>query len=263
MSHEFRWDREHCSPFVAPFNNALVLVASTQSVRLRSWQRQERRSAEVDECLAQLLIAMAKRVHPGLAAGCRYITPADEFALTGLERAPLARAVPSVRRATGAGRIVAKGLLKEVGAPAVEHLRRLASGSPAWPAGYTGSISHDSEFAVAAVARSGDLCSVGIDVEPSLPLPAELLALVATPAERRQLDGDLLLARMLFSIKEAVYKTTHPIDGQFLDHHDVEVCLATCVARTATGYTLPLQVAIAPRVVALAAWPADSYVPTH
>jgi 4'-phosphopantetheinyl transferase EntD len=196
---------------------------------------------------------MAKLVHPTLVVGCRRIVSGDEHALTSLEAAPIAGAIASVRRASGAGRILARKLLELAGACPVEQLTRLASGAPAWPVGFVGSISHDPEFAVAAVARSDYLLSVGIDVEPRLLLPAELLELVATPTERRELGGDLLAARLLFSMKEAVYKATHPIDGHFLEHHDIEVCLATGVARTSTGVTLWLATASMPRLIAITA----------
>lgn len=162
-------------------------------------------------------------------------------------------AISAVRCATGAGRILSRTLLQLAGSRPVEHLTRLASGAPAWPTGFVGSISHDQDFAVAAVARSDDLRSVGIDIEPRLPLPADLLELVATPTERRELRGDLLAARLLFSMKEAVYKATHPIDNRFLEHHDVEVCLSTGIACTSTGYTLQLKSASKPRLIAITA----------
>jgi hypothetical protein len=65
------------------------------------------------------------------------------------------------------------------------------------------------------VAPSTALRGVGIDIEPALPLSDELLDMIATPGERRQINGDLVLARLLFCIKEATYKVTHPIDGLF------------------------------------------------
>ena len=76
-----------------------------------------------------------------------------------------------------------------------------------------GSLAHDDEFAVAAVTRAPSIRGVGIDVEPPLPLPGELLDVIATANEREQLKGDLISARLLFCMKEAVYKATYPIDG--------------------------------------------------
>jgi 4'-phosphopantetheinyl transferase EntD len=207
---------------------------------------------ESSDLLSEALGAMAGRLHRDLVTGCRQIAPADDRALSPREALPLSRAVPAVRCATGAGRIVARRLLASLGAPDPVDLARLASGAPDWPQGYTGSISHDDRFAVAALVRQDTLAAVGIDVEPPLPLPAELVEMVATPMERRQLGGDLLRARLLFSIKEAVYKATNPHDGVFLDHHDVEVCFSTRTAHTSTGRRLAFEAILAPRIVALA-----------
>ncbi|MBP1097526.1 4'-phosphopantetheinyl transferase family protein [Bradyrhizobium diazoefficiens] len=207
--------------------------------------------------LAAVLENMAQRIHLKLLVGCRRIAVEDEHALTALEIAPLADAVASVRRASGAGRILSRILLEQAGSGSIEHLTRLTSGAPAWPQGFVGSISHDPEFAVAAVARSDYLRSVGIDIEPRLPLPPELLELVATPSESHELQGDLLTARLLFSMKEAVYKATHPIDSRFLDHHDVEVCFSTGIAQTSTGHRLRVEVASTPRLLAIAAFAAQ------
>jgi 4'-phosphopantetheinyl transferase EntD len=219
---------------------------------MKSFPRQPQSEIHSDDPLFDAMSAMATRVHSELLVGCRRITPEDERALTINEAAPLSRAIPEVRCATGAGRIVARELLRSLNAPIPEDIVRLASGAPAWPQGYTGSISHDAQFAVAAVVRKEKLPAVGIDIEPPLPLPAQLLEMVATPAEQLQLDGNLLLARLLFSVKEAVYKATNPCDGIYLDHHDIEVCLATQTARTSTGLDLVFEAILAPRIVVIA-----------
>jgi 4'-phosphopantetheinyl transferase EntD len=209
---------------------------------------EEAMTARIEEALA----ALAARAHPGLRAGCRAIRTGDEEALSAAEAAPLAGAVDSVRRASGAARIVARRLLRDLGAPAPVELPRLASGAPSWPPGFVGSLAHDEAVAVAAVARSGAFPGIGIDVEPALPLPAELLDLVATPAERGDLAGDLIEARLLFCAKEAVYKATNPLDGAFLEHRDVEVRLASGTASTRTGRSLRLFLSRSPRLLALA-----------
>jgi 4'-phosphopantetheinyl transferase EntD len=88
-------------------------------------------------------------------------------------------------------------------------------------------------------------------------LEPELMDVIATPAERHQLgshqDGQEFGARLLFVAKEAIYKAVHPLDGVFLDHHDVEVDLTgrkAVVLRT--GRTVPLRLALANHIVALA-----------
>lgn len=184
--------------------------------------------------------------------GCRSIQVGDENALTPAEFKPLAGSVVAVRRASGAARIVAKQLLWEDGCPARVELVRTPSGGPTWPLGYLGSLTHDHEFAVAVISRESRTAGIGIDIEPALPLPVELLALVATDKERAALDNDLVSARLLFCMKEAVFKATHPRDGIFLDHHDVEICFRSGTATTATGHELVVGTSSWPSLVALA-----------
>jgi len=207
---------------------------------------------QVRSPLSERLDALARAAHPGLRAACRRIAAGDELALTPAELRPLERAVDKVRRASGAARIVARTLLAKLGAPPDVELPRSASRAPVWPPGFVGSLAHDDDYAAAAVARSDSLRGVGIDIEPALPLPEELLKTIATRSEMKQINGDLALARLIFCVKEAVYKATHPIDGVFLAHHDVEVSLASSVAVTRTGHRLRLHTIARPRLVALA-----------
>ena len=202
--------------------------------------------------LSDRLNVLASAAHPQLLAACREITFGDEFALTPAELLPMNRTIASVRRKSGAARIVAKTLLAKLGASAGVELPRSTSGAPEWPPDFVGSLAHDGEYAVAAVARATFIRGVGIDVEPALPLPEDLLDMVAAPGERKQLKGDLVSARLLFCIKEAVYKATNPVDGVFLEHHDVEVSLRSAVALTSTGHRLRIYTIARPRLIALA-----------
>jgi 4'-phosphopantetheinyl transferase EntD len=198
--------------------------------------------------LAARLTELAREAHPALLTGCRAITPGDEFALTDFEAASFSKSVASVRRASGAARIAARALLSQLGSAEIP---RSVSGAPCWPPTFVGSMSHDSDVAVAAVAAAAELLSVGIDVEPAQPLPPELLDLVATPFEQNKLRGDLLAARQLFCIKEAVFKACNPLDGQFLDYHDIVVQFNRSLARTRTGRALVVQTSARPRILAL------------
>lgn len=107
--------------------------------------------------------------------------------------------------------------------------------SPVWPAHLIGSISHCATFCLAAVARKGERHgAIGVDVEPAEDLPSELLDAICSPGEKAALDDKLpeerlLLARILFSAKEAVYKCQYPLTGTILDFQDLEVTFAeTC-----------------------------------
>src|ERR1051326_7940075 len=116
---------------------------------------------------------------PGIAIAHRLISPGDENALMPEERGAFARSVVSVRRASGAARIVARELLGRLGLPPAPLLRSPGE-PPTWPAGVTGSLAQDKRVAVAAVALRRDMKSVGVDVEPAEDLPAELINMVAT-----------------------------------------------------------------------------------
>jgi 4'-phosphopantetheinyl transferase EntD len=188
---------------------------------------------------------------PGIAIGHRLIMPRDEFALLPEEAGAFASSVAKVRRASGAARIVARELMPHFGSMQ-QPLPKSASGAPIWPAGIVGSLAHDSEVAVAALAKRADYAGLGVDIEPAQPLDDDFLDIVATPTERRAIAGDLLQARVLFTVKEAVYKALYPIDGVFLEHHDIEVSLALGTAIAGKGRVVPFRHAVGERIVALA-----------
>ena len=188
---------------------------------------------------------------PGLLIGHRVISPGDEDALREAEAASISSANASVRRASGAARIVARGLLAQLGHPDAQ-VPRGAGGSPVWPAELVGSLAHDDEIAVAAVGLRRDFASIGIDVEPAGTLCAGMLALVVTPRERRMIDDDPVKAKLLFAAKEAVYKAIYPLDGVFLEFGDIEVDLAAGTATTRTGRTLTLRSCTSSQIVTVA-----------
>jgi 4'-phosphopantetheinyl transferase EntD len=202
-------------------------------------------SETTDPALAAALATLAA---PGVRIGHRVIQGGDEKILFETE-AKTVSALPDKRRASGAARIVGRVLLKELGV-AEQPVPRRVSGAPLWPDGVTGSFAHDHLVAVAALARTRDVAALGIDVEPAVALPSDMLDLVTTPKER--IDGDPMRGRVLFVVKEAVYKAVHPHDGKFLDYHDIEVDLAAKKAVTKTGHTLELRFCAATHVVAVA-----------
>lgn len=192
-------------------------------------------TAEEQDCLAAhpidpaLEAAIKDLAMPDVLIGHRLIMPGDESALFPEEAKAYANCVLKVKRASGAARIVARELLSSFGfgsAPLVKS----AGGAPLWPPGITGSLAHDRRVAVAAVARSDKYHVLGIDVEPAEDLSFDLMDLIATPGERMQIENDTGRLGLLFCIKEAVYKALNPIDGVFLEHHDVEVDLSSCKA---------------------------------
>jgi 4'-phosphopantetheinyl transferase EntD len=188
---------------------------------------------------------------PGIMIGHRSIAHGDECALMPQEAACFGSSVAKVRRASGAARIAARSLLYQAGYDACAVPKAL-SGAPVWPSGIVGSLAHDRRVAIAAVARQWDFANIGIDIEPAEPLPDELLELVATPAERARLRADPCGGRLLFVVKEAVYKAVGALDRIFLNHHDVEVDLGACKAVVRKGRTVDVRFCVSTHLMALA-----------
>lgn len=188
---------------------------------------------------------------PGILIGHRLIAEGDERLLLPEEFGAFAGSVLKVRRASGAARMVARTLLPRLGAPALP-IPKLPSGVPVWPSGIVGSLAHDAEVAVAAVALGRDFLGIGVDVEPNEPLDPDLVDMVATPRERQTVGSDAVRGRLLFAIKEAVYKAVNPIDGVFLEHHDVEVSLEKGLAQVRGRRQIHVEYGLADHIVALA-----------
>jgi 4'-phosphopantetheinyl transferase EntD len=205
----------------------------------------------VDPLLQSAIDALA---FPGVLIGHRLISPGDENALLRDEVAAFATSVVKVRRASGAARIVARQLLARLGHPECP-IPRAASGAPVWPGDVVGSLAHDARVAIAAVAASRDVGALGIDVEPAECLPSELLDLVATPQERLEIGDDPFQGRLLFAAKEAVYKAVYPLDRMFLEHHDVQINLATRKAVVRNGRIVEIRLSVSAHFVALAFLP--------
>ena len=186
----------------------------------------------------------------GVLFGARRIRPGDESAFADL--GPATPANLARRRASGAARIVARELLGQLGAAAAAPLPRSPSGAPEWPAGVIGSLAHDDDFAVAAVARRGLLAGLGVDVEPAEPLPADVVDMVLSAAEQREAKGDGVRQRLVFVAKEAVYKALHPLDGRWLDFEDIEVGLGEGRATLRDGRRLQLVTFAREKLVAVA-----------
>lgn len=174
----------------------------------------------------------------------------DAVSLQGLawhgDHAPCCAAEPlpgpllqaALRRQTQfrAGRYCARLALARAGAGADTSADAPAMGNdglPVWPDGWVGSISHTMGKAVALVAPASEVASVGVDVElwlsadraaeiaDSVALPADIAALAAGTG-RSGADA----VTLLFSAKEALYKTLYPTVRRF---HDFDAArLAAC-----------------------------------
>ena len=146
------------------------------------------------------------------------------------------------QREFAAGRLAARKAIEETGHkpvfPAVGEARE-----PVWPAGLTGSITHTSDIALAAVAIHGTFASIGIDIEDVQPLEDSVIASVLTGMEISHLKAGDDQALRLFSYKESIFKCVFPTHRQFIDFKDVEITtendelMAACIdpAHAAAG----------------------------
>lgn len=210
----------------------------------------QRRSAvaATDPSLMSAIDAMAM---PGITVGHRLISPGDEHALLPDEARALSRFVVERRRAAGTARIVARVLLFRIGHVGCS-VPNAPSGAPIWPKGVVGSLAHDRDVAVAAVATVDRIAALGIDVEPAEELPPDLIDIVATPKERPGIEGQPYYGRLLFAAKEAVYKAVYPLDGVFLEHHDVQIDFAERQAIVSNGRVVELRFCCSTHLIVVA-----------
>lgn len=127
------------------------------------------------------------------------------------------------------GRICARRALESImdKPPAIT---QLASGAPNWPAGFRGSIAHSREVACAAATSTQTVVGIGLDVERIVPLDACLENTVCSAEERalfpaHNASEGASWPLIAFTIKEAIFKATHPVFGRFLEFDDVAVTL--------------------------------------
>lgn len=155
-------------------------------------------------------------------------TADDETDLAGMpaaEREWISGAVPRRQREFAGVRACARRALERLGSPAVALVPR-PDRSPVWPDGVVGSLTHCAGLRAAAVARAAHVAAIGIDAEPHAPLPDGVLNLTATPDERDMLaelrSAHPLIAwdRLLFSVKESVFKAWWPLTGAWLGFDD-------------------------------------------
>lgn len=146
------------------------------------------------------------------------------------EETVVGQAVEKRRREFTTARACAREALAQLGQPH-QPIPSGSRGEPLWPAGIVGSITHCDGYRACAVAHSRDLVTVGVDAEPNQPLPEGVLEDIALPEERewlrylaRQMPGTHW-DRLLFSIKESVYKAWFPLAEKWLGFEDAVVSI--------------------------------------
>jgi len=127
-----------------------------------------------------------------------------------------------------AGRVCARRALARLGVDPQIPILAGEDRVPIWPDGFVGSITHTDSWCAAAVARASEVRGIGIDLEPATPLKESLVTRICTSTERQWLSDASepgLLAKVIFSAKEAVYKCQYPLTREFLGFHAVTLHL--------------------------------------
>lgn len=141
------------------------------------------------------------------------------------ERSAVEGVVEKRARDFTAGRHCARLALAALGHEPVP-LPREPDGTPAWPAGVVGSISHCDGYCAAVVSSSRQYVGLGLDVEVRGRVDSRIWTVIATASELevlRQLDPvrGTEFASLLFSAKEAAFKAQYPATRARLDFQDV------------------------------------------
>ncbi|GAA1822979.1 4'-phosphopantetheinyl transferase superfamily protein [Planosporangium flavigriseum] len=166
-----------------------------------------------------------------LPADVRSAEAFDDLASAPLfaeEEALVERAVGKRRAEFATVRACARRALGELGLPPVAVLRG-DRGEPRWPDGIVGSMTHCTGYRASAVARGEKVATIGIDAEPALPLPGGVLDMVSLPQERAHLARladdrpAVCWDRLLFCVKEAVYKAWFPLATRWLGFEDAAI----------------------------------------
>ena len=184
---------------------------------------------------------------PGIAWSAGTIAD-KQGRLFDIEEKTVASAVKKRRSEFRAGRTCAREALKLLGCAEVAipvHPDR----NPIWPDGFTGSITHSSSLAASIVARRDVFSSLGIDLEEDSPLESDLQSMILRPDERLSLSSTTMInsqstdtAKMVFVIKEAVFKAVFPILRARFEFQDVSVTIDAKSERYTAELHLPIPI---------------------
>ncbi|MFD5914905.1 4'-phosphopantetheinyl transferase [Streptomyces massasporeus] len=176
---------------------------------------------------------MIERILPsGVATAVAHDDTGTPDGILPEEEAYVRRAVPARRQEYATARHCARRALADLGLPPVP-VPSGPSGAPRWPDGVTGSITHCRGYRAAAVARTTDTATLGIDAESHVPLPDGVLKAIGRAEEVRSLTPlqrahpGICWDTLLFSAKEAVYKAWFPHFPRGLTFADASLLFRT------------------------------------
>jgi 4'-phosphopantetheinyl transferase EntD len=165
----------------------------------------------------------------GVAAAERFGDPPDVVPFP--EEADAVRhAVASRRREHATVRHCARIALAELGLPPAAVLSG-PNREPLWPAGIVGSMTHCDGYRAAALGRTDQFASIGIDAETHAALPDGVLGAIARADELPRLDDlaerrpDVSWDRLAFSAKESAFKAWYPLAREWLGFEEATVLI--------------------------------------
>jgi enterobactin synthetase component D / holo-[acyl-carrier protein] synthase len=184
---------------------------------------------EIDAALHAVFrsINFSRKVAVGVASD-----PNDrEYALVRDESCGHPLAFKRRRASWSRGRAAARTALERLGTTPETAVGRGEAGEPVWPFGIGGSITHCAHWSVAAAMQSSGSVSLGIDLEDIKRIQDfEIEKVVCRPAERdwvHEADNSLERLCMMFSAKEALYKSLFPSYRRYIDFSEVELFWCT------------------------------------
>lgn len=140
-----------------------------------------------------------------------------------------------------------------------DELPRRPAGDRSWPPGIVGSITHKDGHVGLCLADQVEYASVGIDAEDVARVRPELAAKICSDTEQAMLvdlawqhgqPAQFFLA-LIFSFKEALFKSHYPLGGTMFYFHDAEITHLDPKTRTITARVL---VPTSPRSPAGSLW---------
>lgn len=183
---------------------------------------------------------MIEKILPPQVACAEAFDDPPDAVLYPEEEAVICAAVDKRRREFRTVRHCARQALGRLGiAPAP--LLPGERGMPQWPPGVVGSMTHCAGYRAAAVGHGRDLLTVGIDAEPHDVLPPDVLRYIARTEEQVMLTEFAAMNRgtrwdrVLFCIKEAVYKAWFPLTRKWLGFEDAVVTIDPPTGYAAEG----------------------------
>ncbi len=164
-------------------------------------------------------------------------------AVNPFEDALVRRAVPRRQAEFHAGRAAAHAAMLTLGVSP----RPVLAGTdraPLWPDGLTGSISHSTTACVAIIGLRADWAGIGVDIEEDTPLCPDLVPEICTAPEQHWLAGlpateRGLMAKLIFSAKEATYKAQYPLSCALFGFDALCVKIDRVQARFSARFVYP------------------------